>query len=186
MTALGTDTSDMTQGTNGAAGPGGGGHGRVLFDLAGIDLSARVVDKAGIESRIPHRGHMSMLDGVVWHSPDFARTVAVKHLRHDEFWVPGHFPIKPTFPGVLMIETAAQLACWTFLAQRGDTPLVLFLRIEHASFRHTASPGEDFYVLCKEFKNQRRRFISDVQGVVGSHIAFDARVSGMMTDAKRY
>jgi 3-hydroxyacyl-[acyl-carrier-protein] dehydratase len=163
-----------------------GGAGKLLFDISAIDLSARLIDKSGIESRIPHRGTMSLLDAIVWHGPDFAQTLGYKFIRGDDFWVQGHFPGKPTFPGVLMIETAAQLACWTFLARRSDCPLVLFLRIEHASFRHAVVPGDHFFILCQEFKTQRRRFVSDVMGVVGDKIAFDARISGIMTDARGY
>jgi hypothetical protein len=40
-------------------------------------------------------------------------------------------------------------------------------------------PGDDLYLLCSEVKYGRRRFVSDIQGVVGDKIAFDARISGM-------
>jgi hypothetical protein len=47
-------------------------------------------------------------------------------------------------------------------------------------------PGEDMFVLCREVKHQRRRFVSDVQGLVNGEIAFDAQLSGMMTEPRGY
>jgi 3-hydroxyacyl-[acyl-carrier-protein] dehydratase len=152
-----------------------------LFDLSSIDITARPVDREGIAKFNPHRGHMALLDAIVWTSDDCTRGVAYKAIRPDEFWVEGHFPRRPLFPGVLMVEAGAQLACYLFNARRREKILAVFLRIEDASFRSSATPGDEMYILCKEVKYGRRRFITDVQGVIDDKIAFEARVSGMMS-----
>ena len=150
-----------------------------LLDLSGIDLGARRYLRPDIEKINPHRGEMLLLDSVIWTSPGFQQGVGLKQIKHTEFWVPGHFPSKPMFPGVLMIEAGAQLACFLYNVRRTDPKLVAFLRIEEASFRNPVQPGDDLYLLCNEVKFGTRRFVSDVQGIVGEKIAFDARISGM-------
>ena len=150
-----------------------------LFDTSTLDRSARRFSRADIEKQNPHRGEMALLDWVVWTTDDYKQGVGLKHIRDDEFWVPGHFPSKPLFPGVLMIEAGAQLACFLYNIRRPDPKLVAFLRIEDASFRNSVQPGDDLYLLCSEVKFGSRRFVSDVQGMVGDKIAFDARISGM-------
>jgi len=162
----------------------------LLFDLAPIDLSGVVCDRTGLEAINPHRADMALLDAVVWRSECGTMGLGVKHIRGDEFWVPGHFPGRPMFPGVLMIETGAQLACYMFNVRKNEPTLAAFLRIENASFRSQVAPGDTLYVLIREVKYQKRRFISDIQGVVptdGSfRIAFDSRISGMSLGNRGY
>jgi 3-hydroxyacyl-[acyl-carrier-protein] dehydratase len=159
--------------------PRHGGGVRPVIDLSQIDLTRRLHSREAIARFNPHRGEMSLLDWIVWETPDFKQGVALKQIRDTEFWVPGHFPEKPMFPGVLMIEAGAQLSCYLYNARQPAPRVVAFLRIEDASFRNMVQPGDDLYLLCSEVKFGRRRFVSDIQGVVGDKIAFDARISGM-------
>jgi 3-hydroxymyristoyl/3-hydroxydecanoyl-(acyl carrier protein) dehydratase len=151
----------------------------LLLDLDSIDLSRRLVDRKGLQAWIPHRGAMQLLDSVVWVNDAMTSGVGHRTVRHDEFWVHGHFPSRAMFPGVLMVETAAQLALYLFNIRMGFPQLPAFLRIEDCSFRHHVKPGDEFFVLCREVKIGRRRFVSEVQGLVGQTITFQAQITGM-------
>ena len=82
-----------------------------------------------------------------------------------------------------MVEAGAQMACYLYNIRRPEPKVIAFLRIEDCAFRSMVTPGDDLHILANEIKIGRRRFISDVQGVVGKdRIAFDARVTGMQLD----
>lgn len=151
----------------------------LLFDLSEIDLEQVRYDAAGVERLIPHRGHMRLLDGVIHISADRAELVGFKDVRDDEFWVEGHIPGRPLLPGVLMLETAAQLACVASVNRFGKDEFLGFTGADGVKFRGSVVPGDRMILLVKELKFNPRRFVCAVQGLVNGAVVFDATVKGM-------
>lgn len=151
-----------------------------LVDLSRIDLGERMLSRCDLDHWIPHRGAMALLDAVIWHDSGFSQGVAIKHVQLDEFWSQGHFPGRPMMPGVLMIEAGAQLASLLFRGRRNDDSIAGFTRIDNAVFRGQVLPGQDLILLAREVKYQPKRFISDIQGLTGDKLAFEARITGMV------
>jgi len=64
-------------------------------------------------------------------------------LTGDEAFFAGHFPGRPTLPGVLMVEALAQLGACAVLADPNYADkLPLFGGIERARFRRQVVPGD--------------------------------------------
>jgi len=64
-------------------------------------------------------------------------------LTGDEAFFGGHFPGRPTLPGVLMVEAIAQLGAIALLADaRFAGKLPLFGGIDKARFRRQVGPGD--------------------------------------------
>lgn len=152
---------------------------RLLFDLSEIDMTQTIADVPQIEEVNPHRGDMRHLDRVVWWNDEKTRALGMKFVREDEFWVPGHIPGRPIFPGVLQIESAAQLSSFVHRARFPEEAFLGFIRVTDCTFRGQVVPGDTFVTLTREHKANSRRFVTDVQGLVNDKIVFEARISGM-------
>lgn len=151
----------------------------LLFDISRIDLDRVQFGVEEIEKTNPHRGHMRMIDGIIDVTPDLEQVVAYKDVRPDEFWVAGHIPGRPLFPGVLMIEAAAQVASFVAIKRLPGAKFVGFAGVDDVKFRGQVVPGDRLILLGKGVDFRPRRIVCLAQGLVRGTTVFEAKITGM-------
>jgi 3-hydroxyacyl-[acyl-carrier-protein] dehydratase len=92
---------------------------------------------------LPHGPEFRFLDRLVQLVPGQSGTSQYL-VRGDEPFLAGHFPNQPIFPGVLLLEAAAQLAGVIAQADPAVPPLrdLKLTAIRNAKILGTASPGQ--------------------------------------------
>ena len=113
-----------------------------------------MLDINQIRDILPHRYPMLLVDRIVEVADD--RIVGLKNVTANEPFFQGHFPCYPVMPGVLIVETMAQVGAVLLLraVEKRDDKLVFFTSIEEAKFRKPVVPGDQLRV---EMQVLRRR-----------------------------
>lgn len=138
------------------------------------DAGAKTLDKLDIEgilAHLPHRYPFLMIDRII-EIDGIESAIGIKNVTINEPVFLGHFPGKPIFPGVLIIEGMAQTAGAIALRQmavEGNKSVVLLLGVDKCRFRKPAQPGDQIEYHIR--KIQARRNIGRYEAI--------ARVSGV-------
>jgi len=84
----------------------------LILEFSEYDTNQVVADIEEIRRHNRQRHEMEQLTAICYE--DRARNICAgyKDVGTDEFWIRGHFPGMPLMPGVIMCESAAQLASY--------------------------------------------------------------------------
>ena len=108
-----------------------------------VDFSTKpLYDREKIKEILPHRDPFLFIDEIREIGND--SIVGVKHVKAEEEYFKGHFPEAPVMPGVLQLETMAQIGGVLILNTVPDPEnyLTFFMKIDNAKFKRKVVPGD--------------------------------------------
>ena len=116
------------------------------------------MDIQEILAHLPHRYPFLLVDRVLECEPG-VRLKALKNISVNEPMFTGHFPERPIFPGVLIMEALAQatgiLAFKTTGSKPDGTSLYYFAGIDNCRFKQPVVPGDQMILDVQLVKQKR-------------------------------
>ncbi|MBN9443126.1 MAG: 3-hydroxyacyl-ACP dehydratase FabZ [Bosea sp. (in: a-proteobacteria)] len=143
-----------------------------------------VIDIQKIMACIPHRYPFLLVDRVVEIKGDESG-IGIKNVTANEPQFTGHFPERPVFPGVLMIEGMAQTAGVLVVNARGigeqHVNSVLFTTIDKAKFRKPVTPGDQLRFHLTKLARRRNIWFYRGEAKVDGVLVAEAEISAMVS-----
>ncbi len=132
---------------------------------------------------LPHREPFLLLDRLVALTPG-ERVEGSWTLTGEESFFAGHFPGRPTLPGVLMLESLAQVgACGVLSEPRFAGKLPLFGGAAKVRFRRQVVPGETLDLVVELTRLGSRAGKGRGVASVGGETACEAELTFVIVDA---
>jgi 3-hydroxyacyl-[acyl-carrier-protein] dehydratase len=132
---------------------------------------------------LPHRPPFLFVDELTALEPGVSARGTWK-LRGDEWFFAGHFPGRPTLPGVLMCEAIAQVGAIAVLTdERFAGKLPLFGGIDSARFRRQVGPGDVLTLDVSLGRMSARAGKGSGRALVGGELACSCDLLFVVVDA---
>lgn len=145
----------------------------------------RTMDLQGIMDLLPHRYPILLVDRILDFEPrQWIR--GLKNVSRNEEIFQGHFPGRPVFPGVYILEAMAQTGGCLLMGEFEERAgkVIYFMGIDGAKFRKPVLPGDQLVMEVKVLQFKGR--ICKMRGeafVEGQKVA-EAEFLSMLMDAE--
>jgi 3-hydroxyacyl-[acyl-carrier-protein] dehydratase len=132
---------------------------------------------------LPHRPPFLFVDEIVALEPGVSAT-GLWRLTGDEWFFSGHFPGRPTLPGVLMCEAIAQVGAIAVLRdERFAGKLPLFGGLDAARFRRQVGPGDTLELSVELGRMSARAGKGSGKAVLNGQVACECALMFVLVDA---
>jgi 3-hydroxyacyl-[acyl-carrier-protein] dehydratase len=153
---------------------------------AQVTPQLKTLDINRIMKLLPHRYPFLLIDRLINVDGEGSGT-AIKNVTINEPFFQGHFPGKPVFPGVLLVEAMAQTAGAIVLENLGDKDagkLVFFMSIDKCRFRKPVEPGDQVHFRVKLLQKRAPVWKYSAEAHVDGKKVAEAEIGAMLIDEK--
>lgn len=149
-----------------------------------------VMDIRIIRKILPHGYPFLLVDKVVSldRGPDYPKNraggkiTAIKNVTFNEEFFQGHFEHRPVMPGVLVIESMAQVSALLAFRPDGKPQDVAFASIREARFRRPVGPGDTLIIESQFIKDRGQTLVFECKAFVEDKLVAEAEIVAMMFD----
>ncbi len=133
------------------------------------------MNREEIKSLIPHRDSMLLLDEVT--IDESGKSIGVKNINGDEWFLNGHFPGNPVVPGVILCEMLAQSVCVLLPKENLEGATPFFTGLDKVKFKSPVRPGDKFIIECEIIKIKHPFVFAKGKGYVNNKLCVSAEFS---------
>ena len=116
------------------------------------------IEREDISKYLPHRDPFLFIDEVIALKKG-EEIHAIKHIQEDEYFLKGHSPNNPIFPGVIIVEALGQASGILGFVTMNKTPdegsIYVLAGVDKVRFRKRVKPG-DILNLHSKIINEKR------------------------------
>ena len=143
----------------------------------------RTIDLQGIMDLLPHRYPMLLVDRILDFEPkEWIR--GLKNVSFNEEVFQGHFPSRPVFPGVYIVEAMAQTGGCLLMREYEDRAkkVIYFMGIDAVKFRKPVLPGDQLVMEVKVLQFKGRICKMRGEAFVNGQKVAEAEFMSMLMD----
>ena len=143
----------------------------------------RTIDLQGIMDLLPHRYPMLLVDRILDYEPK-VWIRGLKNISFNEEVFQGHFPSRPVFPGVYIVEAMAQTGGCLLMQEYEDRArkVIYFMGIDAVKFRKPVLPGDQLVMEVKVMQFKGRICKMRGEAFVNGQKVAEAEFMSMLMD----
>ena len=141
-----------------------------------MGVESTQIDIVGILNILPHRYPFVLIDRLI--EVELGQhAVGLKNVTINEPFFQGHFPVEPVMPGVLILESMAQVGgILAYLTEKDNISdeLLYYAGIDGARFRRKVVPGDQLIIRAEITKRKGKIFKFSAKAFVEEQLAAEA------------